>query len=152
MFSVFFVIKFLCLYKHTSQFLCIQNYDWTQNSAHTIMFYLIRSFLLRLFPRSALQIVSNFVCIFTPCMYARPLWSSGQSSWLHIQRSGFDSRRYKIFWEVVGLERGPLSLVNTTEELLERKSSVSGLENQDYDRRRSASLATRHPSIHTNWH
>jgi hypothetical protein len=25
-----------------------------------------------------------------------PLWSSGQSSWLHIQRSGFDSRRYKI--------------------------------------------------------
>jgi hypothetical protein len=34
-----------------------------------------------------------------------PLWSSGQSSWLQIQRSGFDSRRYQIFWEVVGLER-----------------------------------------------
>jgi hypothetical protein len=30
----------------------------------------------------------------------------------------------------VGLERGPLSLVNTTEELLERKSSGSGLENE----------------------
>jgi hypothetical protein len=30
---------------------------------------------------------------------------------------GFDSR---IFWEVVGLERGPLSLVRITEELLER--------------------------------
>jgi hypothetical protein len=30
----------------------------------------------------------------------------------------FDSRRYKILWKVVGLERGPLSLVNTTEELL----------------------------------
>jgi hypothetical protein len=28
----------------------------------------------------------------------------------------------------VGLERGPLSLVSTTEELLERKSSGSGLE------------------------
>jgi hypothetical protein len=28
-------------------------------------------------------------------------------------RSGFDSRRYQIFWEVVGLERGPLSLVIT---------------------------------------
>jgi hypothetical protein len=38
-----------------------------------------------------------------------PLWSSGQSSWLQILRSGFDSRRYQIFWEVVGLERGPLS-------------------------------------------
>jgi hypothetical protein len=25
------------------------------------------------------------------------LWSSGQSCWLHIQRSGFDSRRYHIF-------------------------------------------------------
>jgi hypothetical protein len=32
---------------------------------------------------------------------------------------GFDSRRYQIFWEVVGLERGPLSLVRITEELLE---------------------------------
>jgi hypothetical protein len=34
---------------------------------------------------------------------------------------GFDFQRYKIFWEVVGLERGPLSLVRITEELLERK-------------------------------
>jgi hypothetical protein len=38
-------------------------------------------------------------------------------------------RRYQIFLEVVGLERGPLSLVSTTEMLLERKSSGSGLEN-----------------------
>jgi hypothetical protein len=30
----------------------------------------------------------------------------------------------------VGLERGPLSLVSTTEELLERKSSGSGVENR----------------------
>jgi hypothetical protein len=50
-----------------------------------------------------------------------PLWSSGQSSWLQIQRSGFDFRGYQIFWEVVGLERGPLSLVSTIEELLKRK-------------------------------
>jgi hypothetical protein len=50
-----------------------------------------------------------------------PLWSSGQSSWLQIQRYGFDSRRYQIFWEVVDLERGPLSLVSTIEELLGRK-------------------------------
>ena len=32
---------------------------------------------------------------------------------------GFDSRRYQIFWVVVGLEQGPLSLVRSTEELLE---------------------------------
>jgi hypothetical protein len=50
-----------------------------------------------------------------------------KNSWLQIQRSGFDSRRYQIFWEVLGLERGPLSLVSTTEELLERKNSGSGL-------------------------
>jgi hypothetical protein len=37
--------------------------------------------------------------------YRPPLWSSGQSSWLHIQRSRVDSRHYQIFWEVVGLER-----------------------------------------------
>jgi hypothetical protein len=32
----------------------------------------------------------------------------------------------------VGLERGPLSLVSTTEELLERKNSGSGLEGREY--------------------
>jgi hypothetical protein len=46
---------------------------------------------------------------------------------------GFDSLRYQIFW-VVGLERGHLSLVSTTEELLGRNSIGSGLENRDYGR------------------
>jgi hypothetical protein len=44
---------------------------------------------------------------------------------------GFDSWRYQMFWEVVGLERGPLRLVTIIEELLERKSSGSDLENLD---------------------
>jgi hypothetical protein len=35
----------------------------------------------------------------------------------------------------VGLERGPLGLVSTTEELLERKSSGSALEIREYGRR-----------------
>jgi hypothetical protein len=35
----------------------------------------------------------------------------------------------------VGLERGPLSLVSTTEELLGRESSGSGLESRDCGRR-----------------
>jgi len=34
---------------------------------------------------------------------------------------GFDPRRYQIFWVVMGLERGPLSLVRSNEELLEWK-------------------------------
>jgi hypothetical protein len=51
-----------------------------------------------------------------------PLWSSGQSSWLQIQGSrvrflGTTKKNKKL----VGLERGPLSLVSTTEELLDRK-------------------------------
>jgi hypothetical protein len=33
----------------------------------------------------------------------------------------FDSRRYQLFSEVVGLERGPLNLMRIIEELLERK-------------------------------
>jgi hypothetical protein len=67
-----------------------------------------------------------------------PLQPGGQSSGLQIQRSWFDSWHYQIFWELVGLDRGPLSLVNTTEELLERKSSRSSVENREY------SLGIRH--------
>jgi hypothetical protein len=47
---------------------------------------------------------------------------------------GFDYWGYQIFWEVVGLERGPLSLVSIIEELLGRNSSGSGLENREYGR------------------
>jgi hypothetical protein len=38
----------------------------------------------------------------------------------------------------VGLERGPLSLVSTAEELLGRNSSGSGLESREYGRRDSS--------------
>jgi hypothetical protein len=57
---------------------------------------------------------------------------SGCRFWLQIQRFGFDSWLYQIFWGVVGLELGPLSLVSTTEQLLSRKSSGSGLESREY--------------------
>jgi hypothetical protein len=54
-----------------------------------------------------------------------PLWSSGRSSYLQIQRSGLHSWRYHIFWEAVGLERGPLGLVSTIQEPLARKVAAS---------------------------
>jgi hypothetical protein len=41
----------------------------------------------------------------------------------------FDFRRYQVFCEVVGLERGPL---NTIEDLLGRNSSGSVLESREY--------------------
>jgi hypothetical protein len=44
------------------------------------------------------------------------------------------------------------SLVSTTEELLGRKSSGSGLKNRDYGRGRSALLTTLHPSIRKTLH
>jgi hypothetical protein len=54
----------------------------------------------------------------------------------------FDSRRFQIFREAAGVERGPLTLVKKTEELLERKSSGMGI--------RCADHAT--PSIRKRWH
>jgi hypothetical protein len=53
--------------------------------------------------------------------------------------------------KVVGLERGALSLVSTTEERLGRKSSGSGLEIEN------TAVGTRHadhvaPSIRKRWH
>jgi hypothetical protein len=82
---------------------------------------------IRQLPWCTIRLVS-----FTILTMWLPRWCSGQSSRLQIQRSGFDSRCYQIFWEVVGLERGPLSLMSTTEELPERKSSVSGLKSREY--------------------
>jgi hypothetical protein len=40
------------------------------------------------------------------------------------------------------MERGPLNLVSIIEELLERKSSGSGLENGDYGHRGSAAITS----------
>jgi hypothetical protein len=52
----------------------------------------------------------------------------------------------------VGLERGPLSLVSTTEELLSRReSSGYGLENRHYGRKGSAALNYKHLSILKSW-
>jgi hypothetical protein len=41
-------------------------------------------------------------------------------------------------WEVVGLERGPLSPVSTIEELFGRKNGGSGLESREYGQQDSS--------------
>jgi hypothetical protein len=61
-------------------------------------------------------------------------WSSGQSSWLQIQRSRV---RFPALPDVLrsnGSGTGSLSLVSAIEELLEWKSSGFGLENREYGR------------------
>jgi hypothetical protein len=80
------------------------------------------------------EILRNCAFVVLRCQLWTPLWSSGQNSWLQIQKSGFDSRRR----EVVGLEQCPFSLVSTIEELLGRKRSSSNLENREYGRRDSS--------------
>jgi hypothetical protein len=73
----------------------------------------------------------------TACVVRVPCYRSGGPE--------FDSRRYQIFWELVDLERGLLSLVSTTDELLGKKSSGSSLENRKYCRRGFVTLITWHP-------
>jgi hypothetical protein len=65
------------------------------------------------------EIILKWILKEDSIMQGPPLWSSGQSSWVQIRRPGFDFRHYQK--KVVGLERVPLSLVSTTEELLDRK-------------------------------
>jgi hypothetical protein len=47
----------------------------------------------------------------------------------------FDSWRFQFFWEAAGLERGPLNLVRTTEELLEGKVASPIWKTEINDRR-----------------
>jgi hypothetical protein len=65
-----------------------------------------------------------------PCQWPT-LWSRGQSSRLQIQRSEFDSQRYQILEKSGTRSTEPLS---TTEELLKRKSSGTGLGIREYGR------------------
>jgi hypothetical protein len=95
----------------------------------------------------------NYVCLYIKVRRdygGPPLWSSGQSSWLQIRRPGFDSRHYQKRNEVVGLERGALSLVSTTEELLDRKvaAPVKKIENMAVGIRQADHVA---PSLRTSW-
>jgi hypothetical protein len=71
-----------------------------------------------------------------------PLWSSGQSFWLQIHKSRV---RFKALPDFLRNNwSGPFSLVSTN-ELLRRKSSGSGLEIREYGSGGSVELPTQHP-------
>jgi hypothetical protein len=80
--------------------------------------------------RSPSMVFSDFLGVYFAPVFGLVVRVPGYRS----RGRGFDSRRYQIFWEVVDLERGPLSLVRKIGELLEWKSSGSGLENRNNGR------------------
>jgi hypothetical protein len=63
----------------------------------------------------------------------------------------FDSQRHHIFWEVVGLERGPLSIVSITKKLLEWKSNRSGSRKVRLMAVGICCADHKTPSIHKSW-
>jgi hypothetical protein len=104
----------------------------------TIYTYYNKYFSLNFISRStmawqqfSLPMTVNKICC-EKCRWWSPLWSGGQSSWLQIQRSQVWFPALAD-WEVVGLERCPLSLMSTIEELLGRNGSGFGLKSQEHD-------------------
>jgi hypothetical protein len=108
----------------------------------------------------ALSIAMDLVfCISAHVGYQRPpLWSSGQSSWLQIQRSRFDSRCYQIFREVVGLE--PWAIVQTIHRSTPWTTNYPSINTLNYKRsivqhlelqtiHRSTPWITNYPSLKT---
>jgi hypothetical protein len=82
------------------------------------------SFLLRQAMESRIQTLS-FTLPFHNCLNDRLCGLVVRVPGYTSRDPGFDSRRYQIFWEVVGLKRGPLSLVSVSEELLEWEVAVA---------------------------
>jgi hypothetical protein len=68
--------------------------------------------------------ITNWIYICYVEESRQPMWSPGQSSWQQIRSSGFHFGRYQIFWDGVCLQRGPLNLVSTKEELLGRNKAA----------------------------
>jgi hypothetical protein len=105
-------VSYYACEKHLSVFVHIQTVTLFQSSGSMYCVYIYIH----------IKLVSSLQQLKLGLLKGRPpLWSSRQSSWLQIQRSGFYSWRYQIFWEVVGLKRGPLSLVSTIRSYLKEK-------------------------------
>jgi hypothetical protein len=77
-----------------------------------------------------------YVAILIQFLYP-PLWSSGQCLATNTGVPGSIRGVAKFFWAAVGLETGPLGLVNNLRSYLEEIIAAPGLENRSYDLRDS---------------
>jgi hypothetical protein len=85
---------------------------------------------------SKLNMVSSYSCGLQQCLYCTFKLQHSQRSWLQIQRSRVRSPPLPDYLRSSGSGTGSThSLVSTTEELLERKSSRFGLDNREYGHR-----------------
>jgi hypothetical protein len=93
-------------------------------------------------------------CIRSVITVTAPLLpDDGQSSWLLTQRSKGSIAGVTRFSEYQRVWNGVHpALVRVNKELLERKVAAPVYTNEINDRRGSAALTKRHPSIHKSWH
>jgi hypothetical protein len=92
------------------------------------------------------EVIRKIVVKYAVLIWHRPpLWSSGQEFLATDPKVRVRFPALPDFVKSSGSGTGPISLMSTTEELLERENSGSGLEIRDYGRGGSAALTTRHP-------
>jgi hypothetical protein len=146
-------MKLKCSLPYSQDFFPMASVLSQTNPVYTLPFYAVQYYphkyvLVTQLSLSLRLRYQNFICIKLLFLYLCGLVVRvpGYRS----RSPGSISRRYQIFWEVVGLERGPLSLVSKIEELLGWNSSGSGLESREYGRR-DPSRWPRAPSIRKSW-
>jgi hypothetical protein len=86
--------------------------------------------LVNLITKPKTKPVRTYLRMITDRQYGLVVRVSGYRS----RGPGFDYRRFQILWEAAGLEWGPLSLVRTTEELLEGNVAAPVYETEINDR------------------
>jgi hypothetical protein len=129
-------LQVLCIPTVPHEEFCLLGYDTMYADRSLLTFWTNAAFIFKVkaFPYN-LSSPNTYNKSFKQLLItARPrMWSSSQE-FLATDSDvpGSIPTTARFFLEVVGLERGPLSLVSTTEELLGRNSSGFGLENREY--------------------
>jgi len=146
MYALIYVRKceyiFLGMYRST--FMCI--FVWTYVFMMYVCLYVLCKYVRMHICTCAYIYICLYVCKNRLCGLVVRV------SGYRFRGPGFDPRYYQIFCVVVGLERGPLSLVSSIEELLELKSSGSRSRKQRLTAVGTRWLTTWHPSIRKIWH